>query len=161
MESLRAKGVKTGSTTGYSSDIMKLLLKQENIKPVLPGCIVTPSDTPQGRPKPWMCFLNAQLLDVYPLHHMIKVGDTEADIAEGINAGMWTIGLTMSGNEAGISHEAYTDMTSEEINEWHERLSRKLIVAGACYTAQGIWECSRIFEDINLRISRGEMPLCR
>jgi phosphonoacetaldehyde hydrolase len=158
MDFLRQKKIKTGSTTGYSENIMRALLHESSIQEVLPDCVVTASDIPQGRPKPWMCFLNAQLLDVYPLHQMIKIGDTEADMAEGTNAGMWTIGLTLSGNEAGMTPQEYENQSPELLEQMHTRLTMKLSKAGAHYTARGLWDCGRALEDINRRISMGERP---
>jgi phosphonoacetaldehyde hydrolase len=39
-----------------------------------------------------------RLLNVYPPVTCVKIGDTVVDMEEGKNAGMWTIGLTRSGN---------------------------------------------------------------
>jgi phosphonoacetaldehyde hydrolase len=61
-----------------------------------------------------MVFRNAVLLDVYPLAHCVKIGDTPSDIAEGRNAGMWTIGLTSCGNEVGLSAAEYQALSFGE-----------------------------------------------
>jgi phosphonoacetaldehyde hydrolase len=158
MEQLRSGGIKIGSTTGYSGPIMKTLTDQPVIKEIMPDCIVTSTDVPQGRPKPWMCYLNSQIMDVYPLWQMIKIGDTVADIAEGLHAGMWTIGLTVSGNEAGLTKQEFEGMADIEVSREHERITSKLRIAGAHYTARGIWDCEDILEEIGLRISKGEKP---
>ena len=42
---------------------------------------------------------------IYPLESMVKVDDTLPGIEEGINAGMWTVGLAKSGNEIGLTRE--------------------------------------------------------
>ncbi len=34
---------------------------------------------------------------------MGNIDDTLAGVEEGLNAGMWTIGLTISGNEVGLA----------------------------------------------------------
>ena len=46
-----------------------------------PDFLVTPDDVPAGRPYPWM-YKNAMELGVYPMNHMIKVGDTVSDMKE-------------------------------------------------------------------------------
>jgi len=65
----------------------------------------------------------AQSLDVlsqrhgpgsYPMAAMVKIGDTVADIEEGLNAGMWTIGLIMSGNELGLPRDQVESMNAAE-----------------------------------------------
>lgn len=43
----------------------------------------------RGRPYPWMCYKNAMELCVYPMNHMIKVGDTVSDMKEGRN--LWNV----------------------------------------------------------------------
>ena len=63
---------------------------------------VTPDEAGAVRPKPFMCYRNAILPGVFPLWHCVKIGDTPSDIAEGLNAGMWTIGITATGNEIGL-----------------------------------------------------------
>ena len=52
-----------------------------------------------------MCYRLAMDLRIYPLFACVKIGDTESDMAEGLNAGMWTIGVTRSGNAVGLSEE--------------------------------------------------------
>ena len=54
---------------------------------------------PAGRPYPYMCLQNAINLQTYPMEAMVKIGDTLPDIEEGLNAGMWTVGLARTGNE--------------------------------------------------------------
>ena len=41
-------------------------------------------------------------LGVSPVDPCVKVDDTTPGIEEGLNAGMWTVGLAMSGNEIGL-----------------------------------------------------------
>ena len=48
----------------------------------------------------YKCFLD---LDVWPAQAVVKVDDTDVGIDEGIAAGCWTVGLALSGNEAGLT----------------------------------------------------------
>ena len=52
-----------------------------------------------------MCVQNAMHLRVYPFEACVKVDDTLPGIDEGLNAGMWTIGLARTGNELGLNAE--------------------------------------------------------
>ena len=79
-----------------------------------PDASVTPDEVGGGRPKPFMCYRNAILLGVYPLWQCVKIGDTPSDIGEGLNAGMWTIGITTTGNETGLSLEEWSALGTEE-----------------------------------------------
>ncbi len=44
----------------------------------------------------------------------MKVGDTIPDIGEGLNAGMWVIGLALTGNEMGLNEEEVKVLDPEE-----------------------------------------------
>lgn len=98
---LRARGVKLGSTTGYTRPMLDLLIDEAAKQGLQLDAAFCPDDTGEGRPAPWMCFANMKMLGVYPPSRCVKVGDTPSDIAEGKNAGMWTVGVLETGNEAG------------------------------------------------------------
>ena len=49
-----------------------------------------------------MCLQNVINLGVSPVEACVKIDDTRPGIEEGLNAGMWTIGLAISGNEIGM-----------------------------------------------------------
>ena len=57
---------------------------------------------------------NAQLLGVYPPASCVKIGDTVSDIEEGKNAGMWTIGLTRTGNLIGLDAASWDQLSESE-----------------------------------------------
>ncbi|MGR5542794.1 HAD-IA family hydrolase, partial [Vibrio campbellii] len=60
-----------------------------------------------GRPAPFMALKNVIELGVTNVAACIKVDDAVPGIEEGHNAGMWTVGLLLSGNEAGLTFEEY------------------------------------------------------
>src|SRR3990172_3610926 len=95
----RRGGLKVGSTTGYTEEMMEILVREAGRRGYAPDSTVCASQVPAGRPAPWMCLRNAQQLGVYPMEACVKIGDTLPDIEEGLNAGMWTIGLAKTGNE--------------------------------------------------------------
>lgn len=98
---LRARGIKLGSTTGYTRPMLDLLIAEADKQGLRLDAAFCPDDTGEGRPAPWMCFANMKALGVYPPSRCVKVGDTPSDIEEGRNAGMWTVGVVETGNEAG------------------------------------------------------------
>jgi phosphonoacetaldehyde hydrolase len=107
-----------------------------------------------------MCFQNAIQLQIYPLASMIKIGDTLSDVEEGRNAGMWTVGLTQSGNELGLSNDQVDAMDPHDLNQRLATIEASYRKAGANYVAKGIWECLDIVEEINQRLANGEGPQC-
>ena len=82
--------------------MMDLLYKEAADRGYVPDSRVCAAEVPAGRPEPWMCLKNAMNLGIYPMEAYVKVGDTIPDINEGLNAGMWTIGLAVTGNEMGL-----------------------------------------------------------
>lgn len=100
---LRAESILIGSTTGYSRTMMDVLEPVAAARGFLPDAVVTADEVPQGRPAPWMALVAAMRLGVYPAEACVKAGDTIADISEGLNAGMWSVGVVETGNEVGLA----------------------------------------------------------
>jgi phosphonoacetaldehyde hydrolase len=102
---LRSEGVRIGSTTGYTAAMMAVIGPKAAAQGYAPDVILTPDDVPAGRPSPFMIYANALRLGVWPLGTIVKIGDTPSDIAEGRNAGTWTIGMALTGNSLGLTEE--------------------------------------------------------
>ena len=155
---LRSRGIKIGSGTGYVEGMMAHVAPAAAKQGFIPDSIVCSNEVPQGRPAPWGCFLNAQRMNVWPMSAMVKVGDTVADIQEGLNAGMWTVGCTISGNELGMTEAELMLLGPEELAYRNSIAGDKLRSAGAHYVIDGIWELIPILDKIDIRIRQGEKP---
>lgn len=155
---LRARGVRIGSTTGYLRAMMDMLAPAAATHGYRPDSIICPDDVPAGRPAPWMCFQNAMRLGVYPMAALVKVGDTPVDIEEGLNAGMWTVGVTLTGSLLGLTEACVNSLTPSERAEAHTRIGEQLYAAGAHLVIEGVWDLPRAIDDIEARIQRGETP---
>lgn len=158
VESWRAAGLRIGSTTGYTRNLLDVVLPEAARLGYSPDAAVTPDEVGAGRPKPFMCYRNAILLGVFPLWHCVKIGDTAVDIAEGLNAGMWTIGLTTTGNEIGLSLDDWEALPKVEQGERELGAARRLMDAGAHFTAPSLAACTGILADIEGRLAAGEKP---
>ena len=88
-------------------------------------------------------------MNVFELNRMVKIGDTVADIQEGVNAGMWTIGLTKSGNELGLSLAETEIADPIWLKEKIAIASKKLLDAGADFVVEGVWNCYPILKEID------------
>jgi hypothetical protein len=64
----------------------------------------------------------AEALDVYPLAAVVKVDDTLPGLLEGLNAGMWTVGVAASGNELGLSQAEHDALKASDPAEYKARL---------------------------------------
>ena len=158
LEKFRKRGLKIGSTTGYTGEMMALLLAEAKKRGYLPDSTVCATDVPAGRPEPWMCLKNAENLRIYPMEAIVKIGDTLPDIEEGLNAGMWTVGLAKTGNEVGLNEEELESLAPEELDRRLTRARTRMAQAGAHYVVDGIWDCDPLIDDINTRLARGEKP---
>ncbi len=155
-QKLRTQGIKIGSTTGYTRPMLELLLTVAAGQGYEPDCAFCPDDTAAGRPWPWMCYLSAIRLGTYPMHTMVKIGDTISDIEEGRNAGMWTIGIARTGNMIGLSAEELAALPPPEQKILMSAARRQLHDAGAHYVAGSVSELD--LDPIEYRLSKGERP---
>jgi phosphonoacetaldehyde hydrolase len=158
-EALRARDIRIGSTTGYTREMLDFLIERAQEQGFAPDCAICPEDVPGGgRPYPWMCYLNAIELAVSPMGTMVKIGGTPADMIEGRNAGMWAVGITRTGNEAGLTEEEWDATTAEERTAIVERAEARLMDAGAHYLIESAADCMDVIDDIVERIEAGEKP---
>ena len=149
---LKDQGIKVGTTTGYVAEMMQNILPIATSRGLIPDSVVNSSDVSAGRPAPWMIYRNCEKMNVFPLSQMVKIGDTVADIQEGINAGMWTIGLTKSGNELGLSLTEAESADPVWLAHKIALADRKLTNNGADFVAEGVWDCWPILEEIDEQI---------
>jgi phosphonoacetaldehyde hydrolase len=151
----RARGIRIGSTTGYTRAMLDVLMERAAAQGYRPDAAVTPEDVGAGRPAPFMCFENAIRLRVYPLRACVKIGDTPSDIDEGRNAGMWTIGITATGNEAGLTRQEWEAMPGPARAAAEARAKERLLAAGADFIAASVADCDPILDEIERRLSAG------
>lgn len=155
---IRSRGWKIGTTTGYTRPMMEALAQAARAYGYEPDAIVTPSDAPAGRPYPWMCYKLAIELQVYPMAAMVKVGDTLPDIEEGLNAGMWTVGVALTGNMVGLSEAEFAQLSAEEVAALRREVGARFFAAGAHYVIDSIADLPPVLERIDARVRNGEEP---
>jgi phosphonoacetaldehyde hydrolase len=138
--------------------MMEVLLPEAERQGYRPDCTVAADEVPAGRPRPYACWQNAILLQVWPAEACVKIGDTAPDVAEGLNAGMWTVALALTGNEVGLNEEELAALPPEQSRRLAGEAAEKLAAAGAHYVVDGIWELPPVLDDINRRLAGGEKP---
>ena len=159
VQALRQAGLKIGSTTGYPRAVMTTLMPLAAAKGYAPDCVVCADDLAAGaRPGPWMALDCVQQLKINAVGRCVKVDDTAPGIEEGVNAGMWTVGLALSGSPAGLTLEEYRTATPETLQRVRERVSTELRAAGAHYIIDSVADLPALLTQIQARMSRGETP---
>ena len=148
----RERGLKIGSTTGYTRAMLELLLEKSSKAGYQPDASVSPEEVGSARPRPFMMYENAVRLQVSPLASIAKIGDTPADIEEGLNAGAWSIGVAATGNALGLSLAEFRALP-EEARQTRVRSARaELEHAGAHYVVDSVAELDSVLDDIDARL---------
>lgn len=158
VNALRRRGYKIGSTTGYTTEMMKINLADARKQGYEPDSTVCASDVPQGRPYPFMCLQNVINLGVSPVEACVKIDDTRPGVEEGLNAGMWTIGLAISGNEIGLSLAEWEKLPKPEQERLRQGAYTRMYQSGAHYVVDSIADIMPCLDDIEARLARGERP---
>jgi phosphonoacetaldehyde hydrolase len=155
---LRRRGIKIGSTTGYTTEMTAINLRDAERQGYKPDSTVSASEMPAGRPYPFMCLQNAINLKVDCVQACVKVDDTIPGVEEGLNAGMWSIGLAVSGNEVGLSLADWQALPAKEQEVRRERAYRRMLQSGAHYVVDTIADLVPCLDAIEARLRRGERP---
>lgn len=131
---LREKGIKIGSTTGYNDEMMEIVKKAAAEQGYVPDACFTPDSTNKiGRPYPYLIFKNMMELHVKSVGAVVKVGDTVADIVEGNNAGVITVGIIEGSSVLGYSEEEYNGLSEEAKTRAKEKATQVYQDCGADY----------------------------
>lgn len=156
---LRQQNIKIGSCSGYPRAVMEKLVPAAAAQGYQPDYWVASDDISAGaRPGPWMVLKNVIELGIGSVFACVKVDDAVPGIEEGRNAGMWSVGLALSGNEFGKTWEEYQEMPKYEVETLKQRAADKLYAAGAHYVIDTLADLPIVIESINARLAKGERP---
>lgn len=155
---LRDRGLKIGSTTGYTRALMEVLIPHAASQGYVPDCALCPDDVGAGRPLPWMIYESAVRLKVFPLEAVVKIGDTISDIEEGLNAGTWAVAVARTGNMIGLTEEQWGALPQGDSDARLQDAHRKLLDAGAHYVIDTLAEIDQVLDQIEVRLKTGERP---
>lgn len=131
IDKCRDRGVKIGSSTGYTRELLSKVADRAAAEGYRPDVMLSADDVSPGRPAPWLCVENARRLGVDNLAAVVKVDDTPAGVRAGRNAGAWSVGVVCSGNEVGLSEEALAALADDERASRVHAAQRALTEAGA------------------------------
>jgi len=157
-DELRAKGVKIGSGTGYTRQMMSGILPRAAAQGYAPEVVVCAGETPSGRPAPLMTWKALIALDAWPAQACVKVDDAAVGVEEGRLAGCWTIGLAASGNGVGLSLADYRALSEPDRLDRIAVAARQLKAAGADYVVDTVADIRPALDAIAARIAAGEPP---
>ena len=157
-DELVAAGIKIGSNTGYGPGMMAPALVAAKDQGYTPASTVFATDVTRGRPFPDMALTVAMELQVGHVNACIKVDDTLPGIEEGLRAGMWTVGVSCSGNEVGLDRNAWQALSKDEQQEYRQQAEQRLFNVGAHYVIDSVADLAAVIVDVNRRLAKGERP---
>ncbi len=155
---LQRQGLKIGTTTGYTRAMLDLLVEEAAMQGYAPDANLCPEEVAAGRPHPFMILRLAAELGLWPLPAIVKVGDTVVDVQEGLNAGVWSVGVAITGNMIGLSEADWNALPPGQ-RETRARAARNaLLNAGAHYVIDRVADIAPVLDQINARLRQGERP---
>lgn len=156
---LRIRGLSIGGTTGYFRAAAERIAQAAVTQGYTPDVNVCGDDVPAGRPAPWMVFRCMEAAGVYPPSSVLKVGDTLPDIHEGRNAGVWSVGITDSSSEVGLSEAEWQALPEAEKSAHRNRVGAMFREAGAHAVISTLAELPALVDGINERLAGGKLPV--
>ncbi|MCA9177287.1 MAG: phosphonoacetaldehyde hydrolase [Planctomycetales bacterium] len=148
IEWCRQRGLKIGSSTGYTQALMEVVSPLASQQGYAPDALVCSDDVRQGRPAPFMNFRAAELLGVFPMSAVLVVDDTTVGIEAGRHAGSPTVAVTDTGNLMGLTAEQLAALDESEQQQRREAIRQKFIAAGADFVIPSVAQLPELIEQI-------------
>lgn len=136
---LRSEGIRIGSTTGFTRDMMAVVAPEAARAGYAPDLIVTAEDAGGfGRPWPYMMFHAMRTLGVADVGGVLKVGDTVSDIREGRAAGVRTVGVLEGSSIMGLSRSEWSALDDAGRRNARNAAREVFVKAGADYVIDNL-----------------------
>ncbi len=159
LTALHGAGLRTGSCTGYPRVVMDQLMPAAAALGIAPQHVVAGDDLAAGgRPGPWMALANVIALGAASVQQCVKVDDTVVGIEEGHNAGMWTVGVAVSGNQVGLTVSEWQQLVASEQQARRDLAYQRLIAAGAHEVIDTVADLPAALTRIAARAASGDEP---
>jgi phosphonoacetaldehyde hydrolase len=155
---LRARGIAIGSTTGYARDVIRPLVALAAQQGFTPDNLVCADDVRTSRPSPMGMFRTFLDLGVWPAWRVVKVDDTVPGLLEGRHAGCWTVAVTVSGNEVGLSLDAWNARSPTDQSRARAHAADRLAHAHPDYTIDTVADLPTVLQSLERRLAAGQRP---
>ena len=146
---LREMGIRIGSTTGYNDKMMAIVAPKAAEAGYAPDFAITPDATQgKGRPCPYMVFRNLEALGVASVREAMKVGDTVSDIKEGVNAGVFSVGVVEGSSELAMTQAEFEALDASARDEACAHVAAAFHAAGASAVIRTLAELPALVRQI-------------
>jgi phosphonoacetaldehyde hydrolase len=152
-----------GNTTGFTRSMVDLIVHamKKNGNGFRLDYTVAADEVEHPRPAKDACLKNMELMGIEDASEMVKIGDTEMDMAEGRDARMWSIGLSRYSNLMGMLPEELEEFEARDPKGYTDKMAdtkEKLYQAGAHFVVDDIVDSLPLLKVINHRLAKGETP---
>jgi phosphonoacetaldehyde hydrolase len=154
----KARGIRVGSTTGYTRPIMERLMPLAAAQGFVPEVTICAGDLAAGRPAPLQIWSALAQMGIWPASSVIKLDDTAPGIGEARAAGCWAAGAALTGNNPGLTAEELARLPPDQRSDLRRAASEPLLRAGAHLVIDSIVELPWLVEHIEARLEAGEKP---
>ena len=158
IEWFKSQNIKIGSCSGYPREVMEVLVPAAAEFGYQPDYWVASDDTVGSRPGPWMALENVQKLAINEVANCIKFDDSAPGINEGIRAGMWTVGIALTGNAIGLTEDEWSDLDTEQQALLKQKAYTELYAAGAHIVIDSLADAVPVVQELMARRARNIRP---
>lgn len=135
---LRARGLKIGSSTGYTRELMDVVEPLAAKQGYRPDVVCTADEVSAGRPEPFLNRLVAERLGVELSRDVIVVDDTPVGIEAGLRAGATTIAVSKTGNMLGLDEPEIAVLAADELAARLRRIEAECRRLGAHHVIESV-----------------------
>ena len=128
---LSQRGLRIGSTTGYTRELMDVVEPLANVQGYTPQVTVCSDEVAAGRPAPWQIYEQPRSLGIYPMSKIAIVDDSIAGIQAGLHAGCWTIAVAQTGNALGLGQSECESLDPADLKIRFDRIAESFLAQGA------------------------------
>lgn len=162
VKDMQGAGIKIGVTTGFTRDMLDVLLAGAAKQGFVPDTACAGNEVEMPRPTAYMVIKNLERLGVYNLENAmrrtIKVDDTVSGAGEGAPL-CWRVGVSKWSNYVADSWDAVRKMSADELAACEKASKEKLVAeSGAHYVIDDLRDLPAVIADVNRRLADGENP---
>ena len=158
VSAIQDRGAQVAGTTGYDNAMMSIVVNGMSEQGVNLDTAVCAEDVSGGRPAPWMIFRAMEATQTSPPCSVVKIGDTLPDIEAGVRAGVWSIGVTETGNMAGCDKASWDALSDSDRKSRCEQAEKDMKHLGAHYVLRSVADLPDLLDEIDERVRVGEKP---
>lgn len=142
----RDQGCRIGSTTGYTRELMDVVVPLAAKGGYSPDVTICSDDVPQGRPAPWSNFRAAEALGVYPMSNVLVVDDSIAGIQAGKYSGCISIAISKTGNALGLAKKDVENLSIDELKLRLNAIEKSFYDVGADLVVESVGELASLWK---------------